>query len=130
MVSLHGKKTAFVLLVALILVMSIGGVFTANMMMEDGTMHGCPYMGVAALCDMGVLAHISQWQQMFTATVQHVATTALLLLLALALGWHVPRALAIPERAGTFVPRQKSRARVFHPLQLAFARGIIHSKAF
>ena len=116
---------------AIFVMMSIGGGLSSEMMMQDGTMMPCPFMGVAAVCTMSPLEHMAGWQQMFVSTVQHSAARALVLLVALMLvfrslqGLHRPRIL---HRRHSY--RQRYRERLFDPLRLAFARGIIHSKAF
>ncbi len=77
----------------LVLMMNVGGVFSAGMMMDDnGMMHNCPYMGIAALCNMSPLEHLSQWQSMFSAT---------LLLFALAFLWHMSGQLITPPDASS-----------------------------
>ncbi len=64
------KKAMVALLIAVVAIMSLGAIFTAETMMEEGAMHNCPYMGVPALCTMSPLEHLSGWQQMFAATVE------------------------------------------------------------
>lgn len=130
MADIFGKKLAFLLLISLFVTMSIGGIYTAETMMEDGAMHNCPYMGVAALCNMSPLEHLSEWQSMFTTTPQQFGPAALLLLLALALVWHFVGSLLPLQPKKVFVYRHKYRERVFDPLRLAFARGLIHPKIF
>ena len=125
-----GKNFGLVLLIAFILMTSIGGVLSSQAMMNDGMMHPCPFMGMTAICDMSPLAHLAQWQQMFWATAQTITTIALLLLLALAISWHLREDLSLPKHAERFIPRYRYRERVFEPLRLAFARGLIHSKAY
>ena len=128
--SIIGKNTGFVLLVAFVLMMSFGAAFSAQMMTEDGMMHHCPFMGVTAICEMSPLAHLAEWQQMFSATVQHLNMSALLLLLSLAIAWHFCRDLFVLKRAEKFVPRYRYREAFSDPLRRAFARGLIHSKAY
>jgi hypothetical protein len=129
MFRLAAKSSIFFLLVTLVLMMSVGGIFSAQMMMEDG-MHDCPFMGIAALCEMSPLQHLSEWQSMFATTFQQFSTFALLLLLALALTWRFADQFFLPKPTKIFVPRYRYRERVFDPLKLAFARGLIHPKVF
>ena len=124
------KSTLFSFLLVVLLAMSAGGAISAGMMMDDGAMGGCPYMGVAALCNMSPLEHLSEWQLMITTTAQQFAVASLLLLLALAVLWHVFEYLFVPKSADTFVPKYRDREIIFDPLRLAFARGIIHPKVF
>ena len=74
-----GKNAVFGLLVAFFLAVSIGGVFTAEMM-SSGASYNCPYMGAPTLCAMGPLQHLSEWQQTFATIVQKASTGAFLLL--------------------------------------------------
>ncbi len=73
------NKLVFALFIALFLAVSMGGVFTSNMM-NDTASFNCPYMGVPVLCAMNPLQHLSEWQQTFAAIVQQIATEVLLLL--------------------------------------------------
>ena len=132
MSTFFAKNTVFALILGVFFMMSMGGVFSSEMMMDDGSMtHNCPYMGVAALCNMSPIEHLSQWQQMFWTTSQELATTALLVLLALSLVWFFVKDLFVPGLS--LVPigsRYRERERIVDPLRLAFARGLIHSKVF
>jgi len=129
--AVFGKKIVFLVLIAVVLAMTVGGVYTAEMMtMDGGMMHNCPFMGVPALCNMSPLAHLAEWEGMFTTTAAN-AITALLLALALAIALVLPYiGLLLPEQ----VPRRRRayryRERTFNALQLALARGLIHSKAY
>jgi len=123
------KSTVFGLLLVILLVINAGGSVSAGMMMEDGSMPNCPYMGVSALCKMSPLEHMFEWHSMFTATLQKFATAALALLALAVFGYLVGK-LHVPRRAEVYTPRYRYRERVFDPLRLLFARGIIHSKAF
>ncbi len=125
------RNTTFILLIAIVLAMTVGGVYTAEMMTTDGgMMHNCPFMGVPALCDMSPLAHLTEWQSMFTTTVQQMTVLSLFLLFAFAIAWHFVRDLYVPKRVEIFIPRYRETERIFDPIKLAFARGIIHPKVF
>ena len=130
MTRVFSKKVAFTLLIAVILMMGVGGVFSSEMMMDDGgVMHNCPFMGMTTICDMSPLVHLSKWQEMFATTVQQVGI-ALLMLLAMAL---LPRVSErLPPSKDRAIPsaRYRYKEKYFDPLRLAFARGIIHSKAY
>lgn len=128
MTDLVGKKSLFAFLIALLVVINLGGVFTAEMMMENGAMDHCPFMGVSSLCSMSPLDHLSEWQQMFTTTVQQMLT-ATFLLLAVIIAWYFLKDLLIPRRTEKFLERYRDKERAFDPLRLVFARGILHSKA-
>ena len=79
MASAFGKKRlVFGLLIALFLMINTGGGF-ATQMMDDSAASNCPYMGAPVLCAMNPLQHLSEWQQMFAATVQQTSTVIFLL---------------------------------------------------
>lgn len=131
MAAVFGKKMVFLVLIAVILTMTVGGFYTAEMMtMDGGMMHNCPFMGVPALCNMTPLAHLAEWQNMFSTTVQQMTLISLLLLLAFAVVWHFVRDLFVPKRTEVFIPRYREAEHIFDPLKLAFARGLIHPKVF
>jgi hypothetical protein len=130
MADLFSQKAVFGLLIALFLAVNVGGIFTAGMMMSNGSVHDCPFMGVPALCAMSPLEHLSEWQMTFAAVSEQFAGTILLLLLAFAVFWQFVARFVIPKRTGVYLSRQRYEGRVFDPLQLAFARGIIHTKVF
>lgn len=123
------KNAVLSLFLVVIVMMNIGGFLSSQMMMEDGTMHSCPYMGVTALCNMSLLEHMSQWQQMFTTTVQHITTGPLLQLMVLVIVWVYLKQF-LYSRTERFLPRSRYRERSFDPLRLAFARGILHTKVY
>ena len=118
-------------LLAFLTSMTVGGFLTAGMMMEDGMMQPCPFMDSASICNMTPLEHVSQWQQMFTTTSPELATTALLLLLSALIVFTFARVLPKlkPPRVRVF-HRYRYRERVFDPLKIAFARGILNPKLY
>lgn len=131
--ALFDKRLTFFVLVAIVLAMTVGGVYTAQIMTMDGDMmHHCPFMGVPALCGMSPLAHLIEWQLMFTAVLQQMTASLSLLALffALVLAWQYVRQLLVPKRTEIFIPRYRDTERILDPLKLAFARGIIHPKVF
>ena len=131
MVSLLKTNAIIGLLFSLFLMINMGGFMSSEMMMKDGMMTPCPFMGVASLCNMTPLEHVSQWQQMFTTTSQEFATTALLLLLSLAVVFSFVNFSLKPKRSPVrLVSRYRYRERVFDPLKLAFARGILNPKLY
>lgn len=112
---ISGKRALFGLLVIFFLTVNVGGVFAADMTSNDSS---CPFMGAPALCAMGPLQHLSEWQQAFAAVAQQMATAALLLLLMFiaALFWtRVPAALplriSIPGRAPPSTSQSKKITR-------------------
>ncbi len=134
MIRFFNRYAIFSFLLAIVLMVNTGGVLSAAMMSgDDGMMTNCPYMGMSTFCTMSPLEHLTAWQQMFSVTVQQFASISLLLLLITLAAF-----LYFTERTDTlllievFLPRQryKERGKNFDPLRSAFARGIIHSKAF
>lgn len=116
---------------AIFVMMSVGGMLSSEMMLQDGSMMPCPFMGTATVCNMSPLEHVAGWQQMFVAALKQFGANTLLLLLALALVFLSVGGLFSPKVFQTrLVYRHRYRQRIFDPLRLAFARGIIHSKAF
>lgn len=133
-VDMRGRQVIFVLILTFVLMMTVGGVVSAEMMMDkDGMMmHNCPFMGIAVLCEMSPLQHLMEWQSMFTASAQPLAVILLLLLvLAIALSQFLTRILMdrLHERPAP-VFRYRYRQPVFDTLRLALARGIIHPKVY
>lgn len=117
-------------LISFLLVLNIGGVFSAHMMM-DGDMTPCPYMGMTSICSMTPLEHLSGWQRMFSVPLQESGTLLLLSFIVLSLVWIFTQQLFEPLRSFSKVfSRFRYKEKVFDSLQLAFARGIIHSKAY
>jgi hypothetical protein len=130
-----GKKTAFAFLIALFLMVNIGGFFAAeNMMtMGEGSTHSCPFMDVPSLCSMSPLDHLVAWQEMLAATTEQASIVVFSLLLALAVVFigYTCRDFALLIRVAIPISRNKRETgRFFDPLRLAFARGVIHSKEF
>lgn len=108
--------------------------FAMNMSADmDGNMamNNCYMPGMTLICSMTPIQHISEWQRMFTTTIQQMPTTVLLLLLALTIGLSqfLIRLLTPKPKEGP-IQNYRYRERVFDPLRLAFARGIIHPKVF
>ncbi|MBI5004130.1 hypothetical protein HZC00_03480 [Candidatus Kaiserbacteria bacterium] len=125
------RHTIALILLTVFVSMTMGGVFSYQMMMQDGTMHDCPYMGIAVLCDMTPLTHLSKWQNMFSATVQVLVVLALLLLLAAFITSRFVQDLFLPMQSPPrAVSRYRYRESITDPLRLAFARGLIHPKIF
>jgi hypothetical protein len=125
------KSAVLGLLCVFILALTVGGVLSADMMMpDDGAMQNCPYMGIAVLCNMTPLQHLSEWQVAFAATAQQLSIAALLLMLAALLLWRLILHLLAPPPSILPTVRYRDRQVIFNPLRLAFARGLIHPKVF
>lgn len=126
----HIRNIALILLIACLLVMSVGGAYTAQTMMEEGSTHHCPFMGVPALCAMNPLAHIAEWQNMFASIMQNQTVLDVLALIVLALFWFLSSHLYLPRRSDILIHRFRHTYQLFDSLRLALARGIIHPKPF
>lgn len=127
------KQIMSLVLLAFVATMTVGGFLSADMMMKDGMMNPCPFMdNTASICNMTPLEHVSQWQQMFTTTLQDSVTTALLLLLSLVAVFTFVSVLPRPKRppARQSFARYRYRERIFDPLRWAFSRGILNPKLY
>lgn len=110
MIRISPQTLVFTLLIALFLLVSIGGVFS--------------------LCGMSPLDHLSHWQAISAATAQQMPAVALLLLMVVAAFWYIVQGPVIVRQRGEYPARRRGGGRVFDPLRLAFARGILHTKAY
>lgn len=130
---IYKRNILLIVLLSFIMMMNVGGALSNQIMMEEGMMADCPYMGVAAICTMTPLQHFSEWQQMFTATAQSMTLMSVLLLLALTAALSgLFRHIAVPNTLIEFRARHRYRYRenIFDSLRLALARGIIHTKVY
>ena len=122
---------AFLIILAFFLVLNIGLGFSAHMVMDDHGTGPCPYMGIASLCTMNPLQHLSEWQSMFSTPLKESTTLLFLLSLSVVLVWLFNQYLLKPPRTFSQVFfSHKHKEKVFNQLELAFARGLIHSKAY
>ena len=125
------KQLAGLILLTFLASMILGAVLTSEMMMHDGMMEPCPFMGVPSLCNMSPLEHVSAWQHMFIATLQPYLSSFLLLLLSLLLAPAFSNiALQLKPPRIKFAFRTRYRERIFDPLQSAFSRGILNTKIY
>jgi type III secretory pathway component EscT len=114
----------------LVLMMSFGGILTAWMMTSDGSMQDCPYMGEVGYCNMNISEHLASWQQLFTSTLEHSNPLALLPLLTLFVLAYFFVDLLVRKRTERPLLQRWRKRELFDPLQLAFARGLIHPKLY
>ena len=122
----------WLLVFTLVLALTAGAALSSEVMMGNGAMQNCPYMGETGLCNMNVLEHLSQWQQMFVSVTPRISTsTLILLILALLLNLST---IADPwPREGSIVRcfcYCRKTARLFDYLRSALACGLIHPKIF
>lgn len=119
----------FLSVVAILLVFSMGG-FSSHIMM-DGDMMPCPYAGMASLCTMTPLEHISGWLSLFSVPVQDFVILLLLSVIFLPFGlFFAGYLLKLRHYFLKISTQYRGVEKVFNSLQLAFAQGIIHSKAY
>lgn len=99
---------------------------------SDGTMRGCIFSGNAALCSMGLIEHITQWQNLFSAIpIKTILALGIIVLISLVLGQRRQNLLS----GQMDLPKQFSNANdhgasIFNPLKLAFSQGILHPKVY
>lgn len=117
------------LMFGVVFTMSFGGVLTAGMMTMDGKMSDCPYMGTSGYCDMSITEHLDGWQTLFASTLDGLHASDLFPLLAFVL--LAPFfTLFIRKRPQRPLFQRWRMLELFDPLQLAFARGLIHPKLY
>ena len=131
------KRLLFSALIVVVLSMSMWGAVSTGMMMQDGTMQNCPFMGVTALCNMNLLEHLTAWQSMFNAIPASIASVFLLLsLLALVfLAYGRVRELFYEsiDSLAVLVQLYARRSLAFayaNSLQQAFSDGILNPKVY
>ena len=134
-ISTAKKLSAFLILLAFLVVGLFGLFHFAVNMNNGGEALGCPFMNTPTLCAMNPFYHIAVWQSMFAASFLK-ETFSLLALIAL-LGILFTFILRNFGLTGD-MPRSVTRVRqilvrtfaVINPLQEAFSNGILHSKIF
>lgn len=115
--------------------MSILGV-GMSMETKDGQMSGCPFMaGQAAMCQMSVTEHVTQWQQAFLgipAKANFLALVVALLIMALASFIEsFSRLKKLTASTARFLAYHKVNCgKVFDPLLVAFSDGILNPKIY
>ncbi len=115
-------------------VVVLGGSFFSFMRMTNGDMGGCAFSG--GICTMSPLQHAEHLQDSLTTAIFSPALVFVAILLIAASKGFLARVLALFRSAqasaqDTF--RWKSSSvpiRLYAPLQGAFARGILNTKAY
>ncbi len=112
-------------LLAIMVIMAVFGVpFALSNMHHDV---GCPYMpGTDAMCPVGFLAHLGHWQTAFLGV---IINTFAFYILALAF-FGITAFARPPDRHYIRLRSYDRRTPRSTLLQILFARGLIHSKAF
>ena len=121
------------LILAIVLVSAFGVGFSGFLMGHDDMgMIGCHLMNHdAALCPMSALAHIASWQNLFAAIPTYGFALSILLSMIILFGFGSYMRLwllAVPPPA--FYTLQGRIARMYDPLHLFIARGLMHPKIF
>ena len=130
------KLSAFLILLAFLVVGLFGLFHFAVNMNNGGEALGCPFMNTPTLCAMNPFYHIAVWQSMFAASFSK-EIFSLLALIAL-LGILFTFILRNFGLTTGDIPRSVTRVRqilvrtfaVINPLQEAFSNGILHPKIF
>lgn len=128
------SKLGSFLIVLSVLLISIFGPAVIMGLTQGGEMTGCPLVGgIASMCQMSVIEHISYWQQLFTATSSNTITTLAFLLFLFLLGTNL--ALSQNKRISwklfyKFYNRNNPQALLFNYLILVFSTGILHPKVY
>lgn len=124
----------FIILLSVVTLLFIGG-FGMNLSMSiqnDGKMSKCPLMvQSSSFCQMGIVEHISKWQEMFLAI---PFSGALFLLFGLVFAvWHLSQrnyfSLSPPISLRLY-KREHPDIKLFDNLLLAFSKGILHPKIY
>ncbi len=110
--------------------------FGMNMKMDmDGNMDmsDCFMPGMAAICNMNLLEHITTWQHAFLAPPQQYSVLSLLLLFIFALGagrvrWQYPPPKDVYQFSWGY--RAQSYSLPATPLQELFSDGVLNPKLF
>jgi|SRR3989344_2289197 len=125
--AIFGKKIAFILALAFSFSFSVG---MMTMHTDDkGNMSDCPFMGVDAICQMGIFEHIGTFQSMFTG----IPGKSILITIILAL---VLVSLPVIQRSGIppdnirFFTKESLQLPTFNKILLALSDGIIQPKLF
>lgn len=118
--------------VALFFAASIGISHGSMSMDEDGHMHDCPYMGMAAICQMDPLEHIAAWQSRFAAlTVRDSLTVLALALIAFAIVGIWQRQRFRERQPLQHLRHRRETLLAFsNYLAEALSSGILHPKVF
>ena len=121
------KKNLSLLLVVVFIFSFNAGV--AVHMDDDGDMTGCPFMGMDAICQMGLFEHIRIFQGMFVgipAKSISFATALFLAIVSLAITFRIN---APPSRI-RFLVKENLRLLNFNRILLALSDGIVQPKLY
>lgn len=129
--SQKGPKVLAALAMSMFLVAGIFGISHAMNMDSNGQMSGCPFMGVATVCNMSPLEHVAAWQSMFTSTSSENTLSLLLsvLLVAVSILFVLSEGI-FPKIRPPLLCRPHRFSLFRHSLQEAFSNGILNSKAY
>lgn len=129
-----GKLGSFLIVLAVFLI-SIFGPGLIMGIAQGSEMAGCPFTGgPGSLCQMGVIEHISYWQQLFTATPSNtiigLAFLLLLLLLSTSLIFFQNDKSISSKPSYKLYNRDNPQITLFNYLLLLFRAGILHPKIY
>ncbi len=128
------RRILYGVVLAMFGVVVLGGTFFSFMRMANGDMGGCAFSG--GICTMSPLQHAEHLQDSLTTAIFFPVLVFIAILLIAASKGFLPRALALflSEQASVLdISRWKSLSlpiRLHAPLQEAFARGLLNTKAY
>lgn len=110
------------------------GVMHIGMKTDDhGHMHGCPFMGMTAICDMTPFQHMSAWQSTYATIVLKDTFTALVYALVLCFALRILFGIKLFYIRETVPIRRYEHAELLlhsRALKIALMRGIVHPKVY
>ena len=127
------SKNIIILGMIAFLAMSFFSLSSISMDM-NGRMINCPFMNsISSLCQMSVSDHINQWQQFFTMIREKSLLLSLLSVSLYIVGFFIT--IKTYEKLKyqlfrNYFYRYRPEIKLFNNLELAFSRGIIHSKIY
>lgn len=121
--------------IALVAFLALGVFGLANFgmtMSADGHMSGCPFMGMAAVCQMNPFEHISALQNMFLTTAAENTLALLLLTIIATVGWigNIFGFRLYPEVRAPLLRRLPIFSFTKSSLEEAYSNGILNPKIF
>ncbi len=111
-------------LVVMFASIAIGGVVASLHLDENGAMINCPFMaGEQAMCPMGLVQHLGDWQLFFTAVVPMIIFVAALIVVNRKL-------ISVSVTVSSFYTQHRNKKMPQRFLQRLFSKGILHSKLY
>src|SRR3989344_2407901 len=123
--AIFGKKIAFILALAFIFSFSVG---MMTMHTDDkGNMSDCPFMGMDAICQMGIFEHIGTFQSMFMGIpAKSILFTIMLVLVLVSLAL-IPKSGIPPNHLRIYI-KENLQLPNFNKTLLALSDGRLQPK--